>query len=166
MVTNWYTGIGSTKTPDTICKLMTQIAESLFKKNYSLRSGHAPKADQAFEKGSSSKNMIFLPWKGFEGSDSIYYEVNLDAFKLAAKFHPIFKQLSRGAQLLIARDGYQILGHELDDPSKFIICYTDNGKVNGGTGQGLRIAKFYNIPVYNLFFKNKKEELLSFIDNL
>ena len=37
----YYTGIGSRKTPDDICKLMTKVAAKLSCDNWTLRSGGA-----------------------------------------------------------------------------------------------------------------------------
>ena len=39
-------------------------------------------------------------------------------------------------------------------PSNFVVCYTPDGKASGGTGQAIRIAEYYNIPIYNLFYEN------------
>ena len=57
----------------------------------------------------------------------------------------------------MARNAMQVLGPNLDDPSAFIVCWTpdasDGSKTSpktGGTGQALRIAHEYKIPVYNL----------------
>ena len=47
----------------------------------------------------------------------------------------------------MARNGYQVLGADLQTPTDFIICYTKDGKGEGGTGQALRIAKDYDIQV-------------------
>lgn len=119
--------------------------------------GGAAGADSSFENGVQNPEMkrIFLPWKDFNGNNSPFYIVSEDAMKLAKEFHPSWNRLSPFAKKLIARNGYQVLGGNLDSPVDFIICYTSNGKVAGGTGQALRIAKQYNIPVHNLYFKEK-----------
>jgi hypothetical protein len=31
-----------------------------------------------------------------------------------------------------------------------VICYTQGGKLKGGTGQALKIAQKYRVPVFNL----------------
>lgn len=49
------------------------------------------------------------------------------------------------------RNGCQVLGLELDKPSNMVICYTPDGLPSGGTGQAIRIAESYRIPVINLF---------------
>ena len=42
-----------------------------------------------------------------------------------------------------------MLGLDLNTPSNFIICWTEDGKGQGGTGQALRIARDYDIPCFD-----------------
>lgn len=49
----------------------------------------------------------------------------------------------------MTRNSFQALGLNLDRPADFIVCYTDGGKLKGGTAQALRIAADYQIPVFN-----------------
>lgn len=148
-----YAGIGSRKTPPNALKIFYQLGATLAEKGFILRSGHAAGADQSFEDGcdsSNGKKEIYLPWKGFNNSYSDLYDISVEAYNLANNFHPAFRQQSIGVQKLLARDGYQVLGLNLNDPCKMIICYTEFGKLKGGTSQAIRIAKAYNIPVFNL----------------
>lgn len=71
------------------------------------------------------------------------------AFEIAEKFHPYWHNLKQGARKLQARNSHQVLGWNLENPSDFIICWTKNGSGKGGTGQALRIAKHYNIPIFD-----------------
>jgi len=48
----------------------------------------------------------------------------------------------------------------LKDPSDFIVCYTENGKMKGGTAQALRIAEDYKIPVFNIGKYSGIEEVM------
>ncbi len=155
-----YTGIGSKETPLDVCAQMTDIAVALYKMGFSLRSGHAPGADQAFERG-SLRSEIYLPWPRFEGSNSPLYHVTDAALALAQQFHSGWEYLSVGSRKLIARDGYQVLGYDLHVPSRFVVCWTEGGRVVGGTGQALRIAQYYKIPVFNLA-KVGKYDVLNF----
>ncbi len=147
-----YAGIGSTETPFEIGKLMTSIASKLETKGYILRSGGAEGADTFFENGviNPKKKEIYLPWHKFNNNKSQLYTPSKEAFELAKKYHPSFDYLSFGAKALMARNGYQVLGLDLNTPSNMIICWTKNGKAIGGTGQALRIAKDYDIKIYNL----------------
>ncbi len=65
-----YAGVGSRETPDNVLVQMTKIATFLENKGFTLRSGGAPAADDAFEKGVHiihGKKEIFLPWYKFNG---------------------------------------------------------------------------------------------------
>jgi hypothetical protein len=146
----YYAGIGSRETPKDYLDAFELIGEYLAKKDYILRSGAAQGADQAFERGcdkANGKKEIYLPWFGFEGSKSSLVVTNTEAFEIASKYHPRWDYLSQGAQKLQARNSYQVLGWNLNMPSQFIICWTKGGKGQGGTGQAIRIAQYYNIPI-------------------
>lgn len=163
---NLYAGIGSRETPPDILEEFENIAEFLARNDFVLRSGHAPGADQAFERGCDrvkGKKEIFLPWYKFEGSDSKLCNVSQEAFDLASKFHPRWSIIeSNGAKKLLARDGYQVVGEDLKTYSDFIVCYTKNGSGYGGTGQALRIAKSFNIPIFDFGDVRVKEKFYQF----
>jgi hypothetical protein len=147
-----YAGIGSRETPLEVCRKMTEIASKLSQFHYVLRSGGAPGADSAFEVGAKNKQ-IFLPWNGFNGKvenreEYLIPEKRLD---LVEQFHPNPKALSKRGLDLMSRNSYQILGPELNDPVDFVLCWTKDGKFSGGTAQGLRIAKHYDIPIFNFY---------------
>lgn len=148
----YYTGIGSRETPIEIQKLFINVGRYLAKKKLILRSGGANGADQAFEKGCdlvSGKKEIYLPWAGFENSNSKLIVKDKKAFEIAEQFHPYWHNLSEGAKKLQARNSHQILGQDLKTPSRFVICWTKKGKGQGGTGQAIRIAKYYDVPVFD-----------------
>jgi len=147
---NYYAGIGSRETPAEVLKLMTAIAQRLSKLGYSLRSGGAEGADIAFESGAAAKQ-IFLPWNSFndkyaDGSSYIIPPLNTE---LAEQFHPAASKLSQGALKLMSRNSYQVLGPTLDDPVDFVLCWTKQGTLAGGTAQAMRIAMHHNIPIFN-----------------
>lgn len=148
-----YAGIGSREAPDWILSYMRAIARWLGLKGYNLRSGHAPGSDFVFELGCDEVNgskEIFLPWIGFNGSDSTLIVNKELAFKLAEKYHKFWNSLRHPTKLLMARNGHQVLGKELNDPVKFVVCWTKNGSGEGGTGQAIRIALDYNIPIFDM----------------
>ena len=68
----YYAGIGSRETPKEIQDWFKIVAKYLEKNGYTLRSGGAKGADQAFERGVSEDDMkeIYLPWRGFENNKS------------------------------------------------------------------------------------------------
>lgn len=137
-----YAGIGSRETPDEICLLMTKIARHLKEKGYFLRSGGAEGADQAFEKGAGSKAEIWLPKKELPLWTSVFTDY----------FHPAPNRLKEYPRQLMNRNAMQILGEFGSNPVNFVVCWTPDGKDSGGTGQAIRIAQYYSIPVYNLYW--------------
>ena len=148
----YYTGIGSRNTPEEILKVFESIGQYLTTKDFVLRSGAADGADSAFEQGCNhvnGKKEIYLPWKGFNCSTSDLVVTNPEAFEIAKHYHPYWENLKDGAKKLQARNSHQVLGLDLHTPSDFIICYTPNGQGSGGTGQALRIAKDYHIPIFD-----------------
>lgn len=147
-----YAGIGSRNCPKEIQVLIVKVAYWLSKKKYVLRSGAAKGSDNAFEFGCDKANgekEIYLPWKGFNGSSSKLILENPKATEISKKYHTNFNHLKQAAKKLISRDSHQILGLDLESPVEFVICYTKDGKGEGGTGQALRIAKDYNIPIFD-----------------
>lgn len=125
---------------------MEEIARIFNNLGYTMRSGGAPGADSAFEISYSNME-IYLPWEGFNGKKGIVPPLNLE---FVEKYHPKPSALSNAGKKLMSRNTYQVLGQDLKTPSEFVVCWTKDGKASGGTGQALRIAKDYNIPIYNL----------------
>ena len=161
----YYAGIGSRQTPTNILLTMTIIATYLESLGYALYSGAADGADSAFSNGCKNK-IEFIPWKGFNKCwDGIISSDN-EAMKIAETLHPNWSKLSIGAKKLMARNCHQILGLDLKSPVKFVICWTPDGTETktthktGGTGQAIRLANQYNIPVINMFNDDWKERLL------
>ena len=148
-------GIGSRKTPETICAAMFKIGTWCALHDTTVVSGHAAGADFAFESGAQSKCVVYLPWKGFNDklvskATFIIPEFTDEVMALAEQYHPGWKRLSAGVKKLIARDGFQVLGSDLKTPVDAVVCYTDKGLTKGGTGQAIRIAKDRGIPVLNM----------------
>lgn len=163
-----YAGIGSRECPLWVADLMFKTGKQLALQGCILRSGGADGADTYFENGCDSANglkEIFLPWKGFNNSTSHLIVKNPKCFKIAEYFHPCFERLSPGAQKLQARNSHQVLGWTLDKPSDFIICYTKGGSGSGGTGQAIRIATHYKIPVFDIGRYNSLENAQIALDS-
>jgi hypothetical protein len=134
---------------------MADIAEKLAMKGFTLRTGGADGADAAFEHGAdrvSGMKEVFLPWKGFNGSQSNLFRIPEAATELASKIHPAWSRCSQGAQKLHARNTQQILGQNLDSESGFVICYARiiKGVPQGGTATAIKLAVRRSIPVFNL----------------
>lgn len=174
MTTKYYAGIGSRETPLDVRVLETVIARKLEELNWKLRSGGAPGSDDAFEAGVSNPDNkeIYLPWPGFNNKVSKFSKPSKDAFKLAAQHHKAWMRLSSGAQKLMARNGHQILGMDLDVPSNCVVCWTPDGceshdtrlRDTGGTGQAISIASLRGIPIFNLKNDDALARLSKFIN--
>tara|TARA_Y100000310_G_scaffold248458_1_gene254282 strand:- start:909 stop:1349 length:441 start_codon:yes stop_codon:yes gene_type:complete len=136
----YYAGIGSRKTPSYILERMTREAERYEQLHYYLRSGGAVGADQAFEAGAGVHKHIILA-----------NHATPEAISLAEQFHPAWDRCTSYAKMLHGRNMMILLGYDLNTPVEFVMCWTDQGKVTGGTGQAIRAAEHYNIPVYNLY---------------
>lgn len=148
----YYAGIGSRYTPENVCQAMTIIARVLNSFGYYLRSGAAPGADQAFEAGAGDKKEIFLPWEGFEGSNSRFISPSDAAVALSRKLFPHFPGVSQGTRKLISRNMHQLFGPNIQSSPivEFVICWTPEAKIVGGTAYALKAAKHFGIEVFNL----------------
>lgn len=152
-----YAGIGSRETPQDVLEVMYNIAVDLAP-NWILRSGHAAGADMAFEQGCIAGNgakEIYLPWHGFNGAPNnhpqyIRPKATQELADFSAQFHPAWDKCSDPVKLMHMRNAYQILGADGESPVDLVICWTKDGKRGGGTGQALRIAEYYNIPIFDL----------------
>lgn len=152
-----YAGIGSRETPEEICTRMTSLARLLMPLAR-LRTGGANGADNAFLAGVDRDHVeLYLPWKGFNGHKYGFLPSQA-AFDLAAKYHPRWGSLTRGARCLMARNMHQALGPLLNDPVRCVVCWTSDGKASGGTGQVLRWAEEQKVRVFNLHNSSIKDE--------
>lgn len=162
-----YAGIGSRDI--TMGEMITigNVSRLLAKMNMLLYSGNAPGADQCFQKSSSGKCVVFLPWDGFE-VQSFNYKTEADKYLIKGdspegissiiKYHDNPAALSRGGKSLMARNYHQIHG---DPPAlpmvKFVVCCATpkmqekwGEVVDGGTCQAVKIAIDNKIPVVNI----------------
>lgn len=166
----YYAGIGARDCPEGILDLLEKTAKWLSERGHILRTGGANGCDTAFEKGCDAANgikEIYIPWKGYNGSKSNLVVSNPRAFEIAKQYHPCYERLTQGVKKLHARNSHQMLGMNLDNPSAFVICYTKEGKRGGGTGQALRVAIDYDIPIFDFGISTDinvlRKELMSFM---
>lgn len=158
----YYAGIGARDTPEYVQEYFYRLGAFLGNKEFVLRSGAAQGADKAFEIGCDKVNgykEIYLPWGRFEKSDSKLIVSNPKAYDIAESFHPYWQNLSDGARKLQARNSHQVLGYDLETPSSFVLCWTKDGKGQGGTGQALRIANHYKVPIFDAGSHESIEEI-------
>lgn len=145
-----YAGIGSRQTPSIILYKMKQIAKYLSQQGHTLRSGGALGADLAFESGCTGKKEIFYASQSSE-----------EAEILASHHHPNWNKCTPYVKNLHGRNMQILLGITLNKPVDFIVCWTPNGAITGGTGQALRYAECVHIQVYNLYYKQALIDLRS-----
>lgn len=136
-------GIGSRETPGEVLAVLKFAGAALAAAGHRGTSGGAPGADSAFEEGFRSVNPALL--RSYSAADA-----TPAALDLAARYHPAWGRCSDYAKRLHARNGLIALGDALCQPVDAILCWTPGGRVTGGTGQALRIAEDWRIPVFNL----------------
>lgn len=169
-----YAGIGSRKTPTAMMQVMTSTARALAKYDFTLRSGHAQGADLAFEQGAiqmDAPKEIFIPWFNFNGAPNnhphyIRPKVTEELAAFAAQFHPNWSACTDGAKLLHMRNVCQIFGENLDSPALFVLCWTPNASGSGGTGQAIRMARHYNIPVFDIADPAQQEDFMAYVTSI
>lgn len=153
----YYAGVGSRETPEDIQDLMSRAATYLASRGWVLRSGGAKGADSAFQSG------VFYVF------DEAFYE-HLEIFEPYAKLpewtkpvvellHPAPEKLGDFAWRAHRRNALIVLGLYGNNPVEFALCWTKDGKASGGTGMAIRMAKYFDIPVYNLHNPNTVEWL-------
>lgn len=153
-----YTGVGSRATPREILKMMEDFAALVGQHGWLLRSGAAVGADSAFERGCDSVNgrkEIFLPWRKSEGHSSPLFLKDGDEIPILSKMiqegvmdKAHVQRLTQGARKLHARNYYQVCyGGRTSD---LLVCWTEEGKLKGGTATAIKLAHAKGVRVYNL----------------
>lgn len=166
---NYYSGVGARDTPSDIFNIMTALAAKLSDK-YTLCSGGATGADQAFQKGAKTAD-VYLPWRDFELGNQLkfpqhkYYVVgkdDIEAEESVNLFHPNGPNLKDSVRAMMRRNFRQIIGKDGNN-SKFVVCWTADGKASGGTGQVIRIAEHFRVPVFNLKVEDDLKRIEKFL---
>ena len=176
-----YAGIGSREIDSEIESLIFRIGKSLGKEGWTLYSGGAIGCDFTFEKGcdeSKGSKRIFLPWKNFGNKwdrNSHYLDVDSpseEAIEMVKKiamdeYPEEYAYIKKDWNWkLLGRNMHQILGHNLKKPVNSVVCYTKNAEDVGGTRWALRIARKYNVPIYNLGKKETKERFEKWLKSI
>ncbi len=145
---------------------------------FTLRSGAAHGADTAFEEGCDKvwgRKEIYLPWEDFNDHESNLFTPTPEAFELAEEYYgDRWLYLKPYTRKFMARNMHQVSGITLDEPSKFIVCYTPDGctdmehrrKKTGGTGQAIAYADTLNIPVFNIQNVDAEANLFNFLKTI
>ena len=152
-----YTGVGSRSTPGQVLVVMKLVAQKLRKDGWILRSGAAEGADNAFESGAKGKKEIYVPWKGF-AKDKTHlvkgdYSKERDLlFDRRVMTYAHWERLKVGGKKLHCRNVNQVLGFDLDSPSKFLLFWApmSGDEPVGGTRTAVLLARCYDIPVFRI----------------
>ena len=180
-MSKFYAGVGSRRTPPEVMDLMRQLGRALGVLGYTLRSGGADGADAAFEggaKGAGYPFEVYLPWYGFHDRMGPGYIVVDNptviawAHSCVEAVHPAPHRLTKMAKMLMARNTYQVAGQGQNLLSQFVVCWTPDGaehrdettRDTGGTGQAIRLASLWSIPVFNLQRTDALTRLSTFIE--
>ena len=160
-----YTGVGSRETPEDVLLLMQKIGMKYAKQGWILRSGGAVGADAAFSHGclhQDGEQELYIPWNGFNGLFNTTKGVCLvqdqgvlkRASEIAAAVHPNWNACSKGAKDLHTRNVYQVLGADLQTPSRGLICWSpiQGSSIKGGTRTAWEVARYSGIPCFNLAY--------------
>lgn len=150
-----YAGIGARNTPEDILDVMENIAIALAEDtDYILRTGGADGADDAFLAGAESvgenKFELYLPWREYNDHLGGHWTLKEEHYRHAWLAHPNWDACSTGARKLHARNAKIVHGASAQVPVDFVVCWTENGAIKGGTGTAITMADTALIPVFNL----------------
>lgn len=127
--------------------------------------------------GYSDVMRIYLPWNGFSGrkvdlQNGYLVPSHPDARSIAQSHYSAWEYSYDSVKNLMTRNVHQVLNDNLQDKVNFVICQTPDGVTDGdlttsktgGTGQAIRIAKTYHVPVFNIGNEKDKARLLNWVD--
>ncbi|UKS72190.1 DprA-like DNA recombination-mediator protein [Klebsiella phage KpLz-2_45] len=169
----YVTTIGSTDLGQAHFSFCKELGFFLCEQGFSIRSGKAPGADQAFQSGFENSlsaadyirdPQIFLPWKTFE-RDNVFVSDRYDRYDyspesiakaeaIISTVHPVWDRLTDGQKRFHIRNVFQILGEDVESPSAFLIaCAPEDseGLPKGGTRSAFKIARDRDIPCINIY---------------
>lgn len=161
-----YAGVGSRKLPAWAYAYLKQLAIELGRRGYAASTGDADGSDAAIFEGCIEAGTPVTVYAGRGKASrpegirfaSFTPEQQARSLALAKQFHPNWTALSEDGRWLMARNGFQVLGPDLDAPVNALFCYAPGSRfegdrlasVSGGTGQAVRLAYAHDIPAYNI----------------
>ena len=160
-----YAGVGARKTPGPVLERMRDMAANLAGRGWHLRTGGAKGADDAFARAvSAERRTVFIPWRGYNGWNGSEGRAlaagELEALRAAAApHHPAWQRCAPKVRDLHARNVAILMGADMREPVNAMVCWTENGRVQGGTGMAIRLARHYRIPVLNLAALDAREAM-------
>lgn len=149
--------IGSRETSPVVLKWMEATGAALVRAGYTIVSGNAPGADQAWARGGNSMDPtrveLCLPWGSFEtasihGRNVVRTFDATDgqrAIALVQATHPAFARLTHGALLLHARNAMIV------ENAHLVLGSLNAAKLGGGgTRSAFRIAQRLGVCTFNV----------------
>lgn len=138
LVTKRFAGIGNQIIDGHARYAIHTCSKIIYEKGYHLVTGGAKGADTEFEKYFPERNTILRA-----------KDATPKSIQMAEEFHPAWNKCNAYVRALMGRNAMIIMGEDLKTPVEFVLCYcVDEEK--GGTSFGIKIARYYKIPVYNL----------------
>ncbi len=153
----YYAGIGSRETPRDVLDQMKALAFDIAsKESFILRSGGARGADTAFQSGAEATKTddvaeIFRWQDAVEDYPSrvmAQQVINLLNSENGESLPALSAMRPRVAGLL-ARNMMIMAGKNVSLNVAFVVAWTPNGEMTGGTRYALKFAEMFGIPVYN-----------------
>ncbi len=168
-----YVGIGNPDTPYTVQTQITNLAKKLEEMGYTLRSDGGQGGSEAFIKGASSLLEVIIPWKKFNGQDSAFFKTLPEAHEIIRKFAPSFDSMKESVQKILASKAHLVLGPDLTQPAKFVVCWSGDGLEDGKKrsaksgyiGTPVSLATSNDIPVFNLKNPDAVDRLKQFLSH-
>ena len=160
-----YAGVGARKTPEAVLGAMREMATGLAGRGWHLRTGGAKGADDAFARAApAERRTVYLPWRGYNGwSDTGSRALTAQELQklraAAAPHHPAWHRCPARVRDLHARNVAILVGHDMREPANAMVCWTEGGRVEGGTGMAIRLAGHYRIPILNLAGMDMREAM-------
>lgn len=167
-----YAGMSNPDTPETVTAQMKRLATYLEEQGYTLRTNGGKGGEEAFEQGVERKE-IHLPWKRFNDRDSKFNRTSDEAKAVIRQFAPSFDTLKPAVQTIVASKAHVILGKDLQNPVKFLVCWSQDGAESssekspktGYIGVAIALASSLKIPVFNLQKPDALDRLKQFLQN-
>lgn len=166
-----YVGIGNPDTPYTVQNQISGLASKLEDLGFTLRSDGGQGGSEAFLRSVKELKEIIIPWKKFNGQESKFCKNKPEAVDIVRKFAPSFDTLKESVQAIIASKAHLVLGPDLLQPAKFLVCWSSDGIEDGKkrtaktgyVGTPLSIAGAYDIPIFNLKNPDALDRLKQFL---
>ena len=110
-----------------------------------------------------------FPWKNFADSDSKNNFNTPEILAIAKHFATGWDQVKFTIQGFMGKNVRLLLGNKAMSLAQFMICYTDDGAETtkevtpraGMCGHAIKVAHFYNIPVFNLKHQDCESRVLA-----